>query len=89
MGNIYAAAGMQEEASEIEAQRLKNGAWSIPRCCWAIDASKNVVHTFAFGNINYPQSTLIYAKLEDIKKKRTLYGILHDYIVYHNLFHAI
>ena len=65
---------MQEEASEIEAQRLKNGAWSIPGCCWWTDASKNVVHTFTGGNINHPQSTHIYAKLEDIRQKLILVG---------------
>ena len=39
MENIYAAAGMQEKAREIEAWKVKNNAWSVPL---STDANMNV-----------------------------------------------
>ena len=40
MGNIYVVAGMQAEADEIEALRIRNGAWKMPRYCWWNNTSK-------------------------------------------------
>ncbi|KAI5076873.1 hypothetical protein GOP47_0008938 [Adiantum capillus-veneris] len=36
MGNIYAAAGMEEKAKNIEAMRIRNKAWEKPRHSWQI-----------------------------------------------------
>ncbi|KAI5067709.1 hypothetical protein GOP47_0018237 [Adiantum capillus-veneris] len=73
MSNIYAAAGMQEEAENIECMRIKNAAWKQPGCtCW-IDVSGNV-HKFVVGDSKHPQSREIYAKLQDLELKLSQQG---------------
>ena len=68
MKNIYARAGMQMEADEVESQRVENKASMIPGCSWWSDMSRNV-HSFVAGDESHPQTTHIYAKLEEIHMK--------------------
>ena len=66
MRNIYVVVGIQEEASEIETQRQKNGAWSIPGCCWWTDPNRNV---HSFDGLDDKNHSPIYAKLGEIHRK--------------------
>lgn len=45
----YAATGMRDEADEIEALRIKNGAWKLPGWCWWTDGCRNI-HPFTVGD---------------------------------------
>ncbi|KAI5066524.1 hypothetical protein GOP47_0019148 [Adiantum capillus-veneris] len=73
MSNIYAAAGLQEEAENIECMRIKNAAWKQPGCsCW-VDESGNV-NKFVVGDTTHPPSRQIYAKLQDLELKLSQQG---------------
>ncbi|KAI5080131.1 hypothetical protein GOP47_0005610 [Adiantum capillus-veneris] len=73
MSNIYAGAGMQEAAENIECMRIRNGARKQPgRSCWT-DASGKV-HRFVVGNSDHPQSRQIYLKLQELELKLSLQG---------------
>jgi hypothetical protein len=41
MANIYASAGMQEDAENVEAMRVKNTAWKKTGHSWQMDTSRN------------------------------------------------
>lgn len=68
MSSLCTAAGVQEEVGEVEALRMKNGAWNVPARCWWTDIVSNV-HSFKVGDKNHSQSKFIYAKLKDICQK--------------------
>jgi pentatricopeptide repeat protein len=64
MSNIYAEAGMQEEANQIEALRLRNRTKQVQQLCWLAD-EKGKLFSFSRGrNKIYPQSKQVYLKLE-------------------------
>eukprot|EP00250_Pteridium_aquilinum_P022258 c25334_g3_i4 orf=2-421(+) len=73
MANIYAAAGMQENAKNIETMRIRNNAWKKPGCSLWVDSSKEV-HAFSVGDTTHPQGKHIYTNLEDITHKLSQQG---------------
>ncbi|KAI5080121.1 hypothetical protein GOP47_0005600 [Adiantum capillus-veneris] len=85
MSSIYAAAGMQEEAQNIDRMRMKNATCKqLRHSCW-VDASGNV-HNFAGGDPKHPQSEQIYVKLDDSKFKSSQQEYSPDlHWVSHNL----
>ncbi|KAI5066600.1 hypothetical protein GOP47_0019224 [Adiantum capillus-veneris] len=74
MANIYAAAGMHEDARKIEEMRVKNRAWKQPgRSLWIDDCSGDV-HSFVAGDTKYAQRKEVEAKLQDIALKISQQG---------------
>ncbi|KAI5080114.1 hypothetical protein GOP47_0005593 [Adiantum capillus-veneris] len=62
MVNIFAAAGMQEKAKDIETMRIKNKAWKLPWCSSRTDTDDRV-HEFFIGDTKPAQSEEIDMKL--------------------------
>jgi pentatricopeptide repeat protein len=62
MSNIYAEAGMQEEANQIEALRLRNRPKQVQELCWLAD-ERGKLFSFSRGHKIYPQSKQVYLKL--------------------------
>ncbi|KAI5075882.1 hypothetical protein GOP47_0009958 [Adiantum capillus-veneris] len=73
MANIYAEAGMEEEAKSIEAMRIRNKAWKKPGCSWWTDSS-NVAHKFSVGDTKHAEDRSINVKLEEISHKLWHHG---------------
>jgi pentatricopeptide repeat protein len=73
MEKLYAMAGMQTEANEIESQRVKSKAPKIAGCCWWTDVARNV-HSFVGDDESHPRITDITAKLSAIQWKLSQMG---------------
>ncbi|KAI5064520.1 hypothetical protein GOP47_0021190, partial [Adiantum capillus-veneris] len=73
MSNIYAAAGLQEEAENIECMRIKNAAWKQPgSSSWVVESGN--VNKFVVGDTTHPLSRQIYVKLQDLELKLSQQG---------------
>ena len=73
MESIYIESGMRTEANEIATKRAENKAWKMPGCCQWNDGNGNI-HSFTRADESHPQSSCIYAKLEEIREKLTQGG---------------
>eukprot|EP00250_Pteridium_aquilinum_P010654 c19540_g1_i1 orf=3-1400(+) len=65
MSNIYAGAGMQEDAEQVEELRLLANAIKKPGK--AFIEVHNKVHDFMVGDKSHPKSDIIYAKLRSLR----------------------
>ena len=66
MANIYAAAGMETEAHEIEAWKVKNKALGSPGCSQWTDVTGNDMSSFDGADNS---NTYMYARLNNINAK--------------------
>ena len=62
MSNIYADAGMLEEAHTIDEERKCLNVWKVPGRAW-IEINSDV-HEFVVGDKTHPESDRIYANLK-------------------------
>ena len=67
MENIYAEGGMQSEASQLGAWKVKTKARNTQGCCWWTDSDRNV-HSFVTDDRSPPQVTDIFLKLDIIQQ---------------------
>ena len=68
IANIFAAAGMQEDAEKVEAMRLKYAVWKDRGNSVWVDAGGNA-HSFSVGDTRHPQRKVIHAKIKAIALK--------------------
>ncbi|XP_049385305.1 pentatricopeptide repeat-containing protein At1g20230-like [Solanum stenotomum] len=74
LSNIYEAAKLREEASEIRKLMRERGIMKVPGCSWI--QVKDKVHTFVVGDKNNAQTTVIYSFLTEVGEKMRLAGYL-------------
>lgn len=74
LSNIYEAAKLREEASEIRKLMRERGIIKLPGCSWI--QVKDKVHTFVVGDKNNAQAAEIYSFLAEIGEKMKLAGYL-------------
>lgn len=74
MSNIYAGAGMWEEADSIQAMRVKAGAWKQPGQTLWTDVD-GVVHAFVVG-VDHPESQDINENLGNLLGRMKEEGIV-------------
>jgi pentatricopeptide repeat protein len=69
MANIYATAGMKEEAEKVQAMSAKRIAtWKVPRTSLWVDLNGNI-HSFPMTSSEHPQMKHIYEELQKIYVK--------------------
>ncbi|XP_060195918.1 pentatricopeptide repeat-containing protein At1g20230-like [Lycium barbarum] len=74
LSNIYEAAKLREEASEIRKLMRERGIMKVPGCSWI--QVKGKVHTFVVGDKGNAQTAEIYSFLTEIGEKMRLAGYL-------------
>lgn len=74
--NIYAAAGLWENVSDLRELMRKGEAKKEPGCSWV--EHEGSIHEFVAGDTSHPQRDEIYEKLDEIMERLTCAGHVPD-----------